>query len=111
MKHLLLALAALAPPAAAQVSPERLSADVRTLASDAFEGRAPGTAGEAKTVAWLIARMKALKLAPGGPNGSWTQDVPLVRTQLGEGAARAIQRGIRRITGSDDHPNFDLLLQ
>ena len=30
---------------------------------------------------------------------------------LGEGAARTIQRGIRRISGSDDHPNFDLLLQ
>jgi len=30
---------------------------------------------------------------------------------LGEGAVRTIQRGIRRITGSDDHPNFDLLLQ
>jgi len=30
---------------------------------------------------------------------------------IGEGAVRAIQRGIRRLTGSDDHPNFDLLLQ
>jgi membrane protein YqaA with SNARE-associated domain len=30
---------------------------------------------------------------------------------LGEGAVRTIQRGIRRITGNDDHPNFDLLLQ
>ncbi len=30
---------------------------------------------------------------------------------LGEGAVRTIQRGIKRISGSDDHPNFDLLLQ
>ena len=30
---------------------------------------------------------------------------------IGEGAVRVIQRGIRRLTGSDDHPNFDLLLQ
>ena len=48
-----LAAAALlaASPATAQVSPERLSADVKTLASDAFEGRAPGTPGETKTIA------------------------------------------------------------
>ena len=90
MKPFLIATAALiAVPATAQVSPQRLSDDVKILASDAFEGRAPGTAGETKTVDWLIARMKALKLEPGGPNGAWTQDVPLVRTQLGEGSLRA----------------------
>lgn len=30
---------------------------------------------------------------------------------LGEGTLRAIQRGIRRISGDDGHPSFDLLLQ
>ena len=35
------------------ISPDRLSADVRVLASDAFGGRAPGTPGETKTVDWL----------------------------------------------------------
>ena len=76
-------------PAAAQVSPERLSADVKTLASDAFEGRAPGTPGETKTIAWLIAQFKAMKAQPGGPNGSWTQPVPLVHTRMGAGTVRA----------------------
>jgi hypothetical protein len=47
------------------------------LASDAFEGRSPGTAGEEKTVALLIERFKAAGLQPGN-KGSWTQDVPLV---------------------------------
>ncbi len=78
-----------ASPAAAQVSPERLSADVKTLASDAFEGRAPGTPGETKTIAWLIAQFKAMKAQPGGPNGSWTQPVPLVHTRMGAGTVRA----------------------
>ena len=85
----ILAAAPAAAPAAAQVSPQHLSDDVKTLASDGFEGRAPGTAGEAKTVDWLVARFQALGLEPGGPDGAWTQDVPLVRTQLGEGTARA----------------------
>ena len=30
---------------------------------------------------------------------------------VGEGAVKAVQRGIRRIGGNDDHPNFDMLLQ
>ena len=67
------------------VSPARLTADVKVLASPAFEGRAPGTPGEAKTVAWLVARLKAIGLQPGGRGGSWTQAVPLVRTQIGAG--------------------------
>ncbi len=78
-----------ASPVAAQISPERLSADVKTLASDAFEGRAPGTPGETKTIAWLIAQFKAMKAQPGGPNGSWTQPVPLVHTRMGSGTVRA----------------------
>jgi Zn-dependent M28 family amino/carboxypeptidase len=73
------------PPYNGPISPARLSADVKTLASDAFEGRAPGTPGEAKTVEWLVAQFKAAGLQPGGRGGSWTQDVPLIRTQLGQG--------------------------
>ena len=52
------------------VAPARLSADVKTLASDAFQGRAPGTPGEAKTVDWLIAQFEAMGLEPGGPGGA-----------------------------------------
>jgi Zn-dependent M28 family amino/carboxypeptidase len=78
-----------ATSAPVQIPAERLSADVKVLASDAFEGRAPGTPGEARTVAWLIAQFKAAGLEPGGPAGSWTQPVPLIRTQLGNGAVTA----------------------
>ena len=49
----------------------------RELSLDSYEGRAPGSAGEAKTVAYLISKFKAVGLAPGN-NGSWTQDVPLI---------------------------------
>lgn len=30
---------------------------------------------------------------------------------LGEGTVKAVQRGIRRISGGDDHPNFEMLAQ
>ena len=91
MRRLLPLLLALlgAAPAPETVSPARLSADVRVLASDAFEGRAPGTAGEDKTIAWTIARFKAMGLQPGGPNGQWMQAVPLIHTRLGAGAISA----------------------
>ncbi len=89
----LLAAAALTQPLAAQASgpidPERLSAIVRTLASDAYEGRAPGTAGEKKTVAYLVDRMKALGLEPAAPGGSFVQPVPMIRTRIGTGTMRA----------------------
>ncbi len=92
IRPVLLAAAALATVAAAPVkgpiSPDRMSADVRTLASDAFGGRAPGTPGEGKTVAWLIDQFKQIGLEPGAKGGSWTQSVPLVRTQLGNGTVR-----------------------
>ncbi|MBU1757396.1 MAG: M28 family peptidase, partial [Alphaproteobacteria bacterium] len=49
----------------------------RTLSSDEFEGRMPGTVGEEKTVALLRERFAAAGLTPGN-NGSWVQRVPLV---------------------------------
>ena len=49
----------------------------RVLSSDEFEGRAPGTPGEAKTLAYLVEQFEAAGLQPGN-NGSWFQDVPLV---------------------------------
>lgn len=48
------------------------------LSSDELEGRAPGTEGEEKTVEYLTSELQKLGLAPGDPNGTYTQDVPLV---------------------------------
>lgn len=64
------------------VDPKRLSDVVRALASDEFEGRSPGTPGETKTVDYLVETFRGLGLEPGGERGGWTQDVPLLRTQL-----------------------------
>jgi Zn-dependent M28 family amino/carboxypeptidase len=93
----LLATAALAPPALAQssgpIDAARMSATVKDLASDAFQGRGPGTPGETRTIDYLIQRLKALKLEPGGPGGSWTQAVPLVRTRL-DGPVKVTVEGL-----------------
>lgn len=68
--------------AAEAVDPKRLSDTVRVLASDEFAGRSPGTEGETKTVNYLVETFRSLGLEPGGERGGWTQDVPLLRTQL-----------------------------
>lgn len=52
--------------------------DIATLASDDFGGRGPGTADEAKTTDYIIARFRAAGLQPGNA-GQWLQDVPTVR--------------------------------
>jgi Zn-dependent M28 family amino/carboxypeptidase len=65
---------------------KRLSQDVKVLSSDEFEGRGPNTAGETKTVAYLIEQFKAAGLQPGGDlvkgKRAWTQDVPLGRFEI-----------------------------
>ena len=67
-------------------STQRLSAEVKTLSSDAFEGRGPATPAEAKTIDYVVAQMKAVGLQPGGDlkdgKRSWTQAVPLRRSQI-----------------------------
>ncbi|QSX74485.1 M28 family peptidase [Lysobacter arenosi] len=57
---------------------------VKTLASDEFEGRAPGSAGEDKTVAYLEAQFKRIGLQPGNGD-SYVQTVPMVETVANEG--------------------------
>ena len=68
------------------IDPQRLSSDVKTLASDAFEGRGPDTPGETKTIDFVVSQFKAAGVLPGGDlkNGKreWTQAVPLLRTEI-----------------------------
>jgi Zn-dependent M28 family amino/carboxypeptidase len=60
------------------IAAESLMEHIRVLASDEFEGRAPGSAGEARTVAYLTDQFQQLGLAPGNPDGTYVQAVPLV---------------------------------
>jgi Zn-dependent M28 family amino/carboxypeptidase len=57
---------------------ERLMAHLTTLASDAFEGRGPGTRGETRTVDYLVEQFRLAGLQPGNPDGTYVQRVPLV---------------------------------
>ncbi len=81
---LILALAALPLPLPAlartptpPISVETLKSVTQELSSDAYEGRAPTTAGETKTIDYIIKRLAAAGVKPGN-KGQWTQDVPMV---------------------------------
>jgi Zn-dependent M28 family amino/carboxypeptidase len=82
-----------AKPAGGAADPARLSAIVKTLASDDFQGRAPGSPGEAKTIEYLTAQFKALGLEPAGDRGGYTQTVPLLHTQIAQPGAYGIVVG------------------
>jgi Zn-dependent M28 family amino/carboxypeptidase len=76
------ALAATAPT----FNPQQLSSEVKTLSSDAFEGRGPATPAETRTIDYVVAQMKDAGLQPGGDltdgKRAWTQAVPLLRTEI-----------------------------
>lgn len=60
-----------------EISETTMKDITKSLSSDDFAGRAPGTIGEEKTLELLVSRFEAAGLSPG--NGeSWFQDVPLV---------------------------------
>ena len=82
-----ISVATAAPPTAKPVfSAAKMSDHIRILGSDAFEGRAPNTPGETKTVAYLIDQFQKAGLKPGGVmtagKRSWTQPVPLLKSEF-----------------------------
>jgi Zn-dependent M28 family amino/carboxypeptidase len=70
-------------PAVTEVATAVITADlmreyVRELADDRYEGRGPGSAGDAAARAWLIERMREMGLEPGAADGGWEQPFDLV---------------------------------
>src|SRR4051812_23154472 len=61
-----------------KVDPAKILDHIKVLSADDMEGRAPGTAGEEKAVAYIEGQFKQLGLQPGNPDGSYIQKVPLV---------------------------------
>jgi len=63
------------------------------LSSAEFEGRAPGTAGEEKTVAYLVEQFRQVGLRPGAADGSYVQPVPLVGITPAPSATLVFRKG------------------
>jgi hypothetical protein len=76
----------------------------KTLASDQFEGRAPGTHGEDMTVAYITEQYKKAGLAPGNPDGTYIQKVPMVGIVPDQKGVLSFRKGAneRKLAWRDD---------
>ena len=88
--------------ASATISAPPILRDIRVLASDAFEGRSPGTRGEDSSVAFLQREFMRIGLKPGNPNGSYIQDVPLVGTTSVVNAQATVNGKTTRLSALSD---------
>jgi hypothetical protein len=66
-----------AQPPAGPVTQGDLLRHIRVLASDEFQGRAPGSEGERLTTAYIVRQFQARGLQPAGENGTWFQTLHL----------------------------------
>lgn len=90
--------AALAKP----VTEADLRQHVEILASDAYEGRAPGTEGERKTLAYLEKQWAKAGLKPAARDGSWYQPVELIRRGPKQAHVQFFAHGDKiRVVGED----------
>src|SRR4029450_1212163 len=64
-------------PGLEAITPDGQLAHIKVLASDEFEGRAPGSKGEELSVKYITDQFKKIGLKPGNLDGRYTQDVPL----------------------------------
>ena len=83
--------------ALAAIDSATLMRHIRVLADDSLQGRAPGSAGEAKTVAYLEAQFREMGLQPGNPDGSYVQGVPLVGITPQGAPSLLLEKGARRL--------------
>ncbi len=65
-------------PGLDSISSDTIMQHTRVLSSDEYEGRGPGTRGEELTVKYLTEQFQKMGLKPGNPDGTYTQNVPLV---------------------------------
>ncbi len=85
-----------------EIKAEDFAARVKTLSSDEFEGRKPGTLGERATTAYIKDQFERAGLKPGN-KGSWFQTVPMQTTTLLDADKVAIE-----VAGGKGNESFSL---
>ncbi len=76
---------------------------IKILASDEFEGRAPGSKGEKLTINYLIDQFRKLGLEPGNPNGSYLQKIPLMGLKAEPQASFSRGSKIKKLSFPDQY--------
>ncbi|HKT86317.1 MAG TPA: M28 family peptidase [Novosphingobium sp.] len=91
--------AAASAPRADREMEARLLAHIKVLASDDFDGREPGTEGEAKTLRYLARQWFRIGLVSGtnDPGHEWFAPVTLVAREPAGSSVRFMRRGARTV--------------
>jgi len=96
--------------ALATINTDDLLEHIKVLGSDEYEGRLPSSAGEEKTIAYLVQQFEKLGLEPGNGD-SWTQEVPLVSIAARPDARLSVTRTEgRRTTQLDFEYGDDIVV-
>src|SRR5438132_759081 len=84
-------------PALDAITPDGLLAHIKMLASDEFEGRAPGSKGEELSIKYISDQFKQTGLSPGNPDGTYFTSTKLLRRKAQPRPSLFTRRGRRRI--------------
>ncbi len=76
------------PAAMAQIREADLKRDLYAMAGDGMRGREAGTVDEMRASAWLVDRLRAIGVAPAGPDSSYYQWWMMRRTRLSTASSR-----------------------
>src|SRR5438477_4180486 len=101
------------PPkgAADAITAADLLKHIKVLASDEYEGRAPGSKGEELSVKYIYEQFKALGLEPGNPSGTYIQEVPLAGITTAPTASFTIGEKKTELKFPDDYVASSARLQ
>jgi Zn-dependent M28 family amino/carboxypeptidase len=72
-------------PAEQEIQAGALTAHLRMLSHDLMEGRAPSTRGGTLAAEYIATQMGVIGLEPGGDNGTYFQQVPIVESVVDRG--------------------------
>ena len=90
------------PPVASAAD---LGRRIERLASDEFEGRAPGTPGGRAASQYIADEMKTAGLVPMGKNGTYFQPVALTETEVLPTSSLTISKGEATVLEADQKTN------
>ncbi|MGI9114058.1 MAG: peptidase M28 [Chthoniobacterales bacterium] len=98
-------------PALDTITADGLLAHIKTLASDEFEGRAPGSKGEELSTKYISDQFKQVGLKPGNPDGTYFQEVPLAGIKTEPSASFVVNGNTVALKFPDDYVASSARLQ
>ena len=98
-------------PALDAITADGLLSHIKILASDEFEGRAPGSKGEDLSIKYIADQFKTIGLIPGNPDGSYFQEVSLAGIKSTPAASFVVGEKTTTLNYPDDYVASSARLQ